>query len=160
MMLLNSSFSSAFLAFWFKADMWLLTCKKYTGLISCPNPQKKEKYGHSWSRVDWIFFFFLTENSWLSRHAFTNHQTQPHTRRDATSFSVSSVKWWMICWLVSWSVGLKACQQVCTSVHQSVDHRCRLILPSLASWWMTCVSKSALWTPVFLKAPALRFSSQ
>lgn len=33
-------------------------------------------------------------------------------------------------------------------------HRRRLILPSLASWWMTCVSKSALWTPVFLKAPA------
>lgn len=33
-------------------------------------------------------------------------------------------------------------------------HRRRLILPSLASRWMTCVSKSALWTPVFLKAPA------
>lgn len=47
------------------------------------------------------------------------------------------------------------------SVGQSVGgvtvvgaHRRRLILPSLASRWMTCVSKSALWTPVFLKAPA------
>lgn len=42
------------------------------------------------------------------------------------------------------------------SVHQCVGrrHRCRLILPSLASLWMTSVSNSALWTPVLRKAPA------
>lgn len=46
----------------------------------------------------------------------------------------------------SWSTGPSVCR--------SSGHRCRLIFPSLASLWMTCVSNSALWTPVFLKAPA------